>query len=199
MSIEQALAERGQRITRLSQVLEGLPLSRGPLTLEIGCGHGHFLTAYALHHPEVFCVAIDLIADRLERAGRKSSRAGIKTISWIKADAAELLDAWPAGVSITRHIFILFPDPWPKRRHWKNRLIQPDFLSRLAAISAPGVGLCFRTDHAPYYDAAVAVIRQHPDWELLDAANWPFEERTVFQQRAPEYHSAVARRRPRGD
>lgn len=195
MPIEVAEALRRDRISQVRTGLAAVPWALGPVTLEIGCGHGHFLTAYATAHPGVLCLGIDRMADRLERARRKSERAQLRNIAWLQADADDLLAGWPADVRISRHVFVLFPDPWPKRRHWKNRLVQPAFLDRLAEVCAAGVQLCFRTDHAPYFHAAVAHVRGHPEWEIRPPAEWPFETATVFQQRASGYQSLVARRR----
>jgi tRNA G46 methylase TrmB len=65
-------------------------------------------------------------------------------------------------------------------------------LADLAEAAEPGCPLYFRTDFKPYFDAAYETIAQHPGWELSDEA-WPFEFRTVFQERAETYHSLVAR------
>ena len=195
MPIEQAMELRKERITRLRGVLAALPLATAPaLSLEIGCGHGHFLTSFAATRPDQYCVAIDLLRERLERAARKSQRVRLTNVAWVKAEADDLLDAWPSDLWVNRHVFILFPDPWPKRRHWKNRLIQPAFLTRLAAICAPGTQLCFRTDHAPYFAEASTVLDTHPDWRRGPANDWPYEQPTVFEQRAASFQSAVAYR-----
>jgi len=92
-------------------------------------------------------------------------------------------------------IFILFPDPWPKRRHNKKRIMKPEILAAVAALAANGAALCFRTDHEAYFREAAAAVRAHPDWQESDAAAWPFDEPTVFQKRAKRYFSLVATRR----
>ena len=195
MPIEVALALRQRRVAALQAGFEAHRIADRPLTLEVGCGHGHFLTAYAAAHPGESCVGVDLLRERLERAAKKSARLRLDNIWWIKGDANEVLAGWPQNLRITRNIFILFPDPWPKRRHWKNRLIQQEFLSQLAQRAAPGATLCFRTDHPPYFAEAQAKIRDHPEWELREATAWPYEEVTVFQSRAPRFESLVATRR----
>lgn len=194
MSLEEALAIRESRRTSLRPRLEELLEGRDRATLEIGCGHGHFLTGYAAAHPDEFCLAIDIIAERLHRAGKKSARAGLTNLAWVLAEAVDLLAEWPDHVGLAPRIFVLFPDPWPKRRHWKNRLISPEFLTALAARAKPGTALCFRTDHAPYFAQAVEVVAAHPDWVIDPAAPWPFERETVFQARAPDFQSMVALR-----
>jgi tRNA (guanine-N7-)-methyltransferase len=130
----------------------------------------------------------------VERAQRKRDRAKLANLVFLKAEAAEFIAALPSHVVLQR-IFVLFPDPWPKRRHHKHRLMQTDFLHPLAAKSAPGADLCFRTDDAAYFTAAKAKVLAHPDWEVSLNVPWPFERETVFQSRAPAYQSLVALRR----
>lgn len=191
MPIEQAAALRTARLTALQVELAQLwPTRPRALTLEIGCGHGHLLTAYAAAHPDETCLGVDLLRDRIVRANRKARRAGLANLAFIHAEAGVLLEALPMGVRLET-IFVLFPDPWPKRRHHKNRLIQPDFLTTLARRAGAGAQLHFRTDFAPYFEAALETVTQHPEWKIVSAA-WPFEFVTVFQSRAVSYHSFTA-------
>lgn len=196
MPLELAQALTASRLddlrARLAPLLAGTTL---PLTLEIGSGHGHFLTAYAQAHPDRFCIGIDLIGDRLERSARKSNRAGLTNIAWLHADVRLFLQALPADTRLAE-IFLLFSDPWPKRRHWKNRVLQPEFLSALAARAGAGARLYFRTDHGPYYEQASEFVRDHDEWDLAPELPWPFELATVFQLRADGHESFIARRTP---
>lgn len=196
MPLEQAQALQASRLADLRARLATLLQTTLPLTLEIGSGHGHYLTAYAQAHPDRFCIGIDLLADRLARSTRKSERAGLANIAWLHAEARLFLEALPAGIRLSE-VFILFSDPWPKRRHWKNRVVQADFLTALAARCAPGARLCFRTDHAPYFTYARDIVAEHAGWLLRTEAEdpWPFELASVFQQRADGHQSLVARRR----
>jgi tRNA (guanine-N7-)-methyltransferase len=161
--------------------------------LEIGCGHGHFLTAYATAHPDEMCIGIDIESERIERAARKQRRAGLENLHFVRAEARLFLEVLPVGVGASS-AYILFPDPWPKRRHHKHRLLTPSFLERLAARSCDGARLYFRTDYAPYFADARRAAGAAPSWEVAAGA-WPFEAPTVFQERAREYHSFVAVRR----
>lgn len=159
---------------------------------EVGCGHGHFLTAYAHAHPEKYCVGIDISSDRIERAQRKQSRAALPNLHFLQAEARLFLAEMPADRLLSA-IFILFPDPWPKLRHQKHRILQRDFLLAAAARATLDCPLYFRTDFQPYYLEAAALIRADPSW-TISTATWPFEFETVFQQRAPAHYSIVARR-----
>lgn len=161
---------------------------------EVGSGHGHFLTAYAKAHPERTCVGIDLASDRVGRSLRKRDREQLGNLQFFHAEARLFLEVIPDNAQFS-HVFILFPDPWPKLRHHKHRLLQSDFLTAIAPRAAPGCRLYFRTDHEPYFQEALAVVHGHTHWELASDP-WPFEFRTVFQERAASHHSLVAARRP---
>ena len=164
--------------------------------LEIGSGHGHFLTAYAAAHPKALCVGIDLIGERVDRACRKRDRARLPNLHFIQAEARLFLEVLPPTVALDG-VFVLFPDPWPKLRHNKHRILQPLFLVSLAERCASGCPLYFRTDHTPYFAAVTRDLATVPAWTVVDEP-WPFEHVTVFQQRTPAYHSLVARcRMPR--
>lgn len=197
MPLEQAQAIATSRIADLRASLAPLLQTPLPLTLEIGCGHGHYLTGYAEAHPERFCIGIDLIGDRVDRSRRKSDRAGLKNIAWFQAEVGLFLEALPAETRLAE-VFLLFSDPWPKRRHWKNRVLQPEFLTTLAARAGEGARFCFRTDHEEYFAQARGFTAEHPDWQLVPEEPWPFELATVFQKRAESHQSFIARRRPLG-
>lgn len=193
MPREIAQALHASRLADLRARLASLLPAAKPVTLEIGSGHGHFLTGYAAAHPERLCLGIDIIGDRLDRAARKSGRARLANIHWLHAEARLFLEAFPSG-SLIDETFLLFSDPWPKRRHWKNRVLQPAFLGELAARTRPGGRLYFRTDHADYFAQGLDFARTHSGWEVDASAAWPFELPTVFQQRAESHQSFIARR-----
>jgi len=191
MPIEKAHAidsnRREELKTQLDDCLREAPAS---ITLEIGCGHGHFLTAYAAAHPEEYCLGIDIIEDRLVRAERKLRRAELTNVNFLRADARMLLETLPESIRLNG-IFVLFPDPWPKRKHHKNRLICSDFLNILAKKADFGAKLHFRTDHDSYFEKAREIVSAHPDWDLADTT-WAFEYETVFQERAESHQSWIA-------
>ncbi len=192
MPIEKANAIHAARLADVRAQLATLRQTwPRQITLEIGCGHGHFLNAYAQAHPGEYCLGLDIIADRIERAEKKARRARLANIAFSHAEANLFLEALPPEMSLHR-IFVLFPDPWPKRRHHKNRLIQPDFLQTLAARAGEDARLYFRTDFEPYFKDAVATLKAHPAWQITTEA-WPFEFETVFQSRADAFHSFTAR------
>ncbi len=185
-----ALIERREDVFR---VCRDLPAGWGKYDVEIGCGHGHFLAAYAEAHPERYCIGIDIAGGRLERARRKSERAGLKNIAWIRAEALLFLECLPETISFSR-VFILFPDPWPKKRHHKHRLVQTGFMDFLSSVCRPGATLYFRTDNSDYAKHAGDAIAGSGAWEERPTEVWPWERASVFQELAEEYQSLVARK-----
>lgn len=182
------IAER--RAALRSELAALLPASQA-LVWEIGSGHGHFLVQYAQAFPAKYCIGVDIIRDRLNRSGKKCARVGLTNCHFVQAEAREFLDALPAAVTL-REIWVLFPDPWPKKRHHKNRILQADFLEALAGRAGQGAPLYFRTDHAGYFSVVATLISELKTWRLDPAATWPLEKETVFQARAQGYQSLVA-------
>jgi tRNA (guanine-N7-)-methyltransferase len=137
--------------------------------------------------------------ERTDKARRKRDRANLSNLFFIRCDANNLLLELPIVVTLS-DIYILFPDPWPKKRHHKNRLIQTGFLDQIGARAGQGSRMFFRTDYKPYFDEAREIIASHPSWQLLSGESFPFEHPTVFQARAPVYYSLAACRtnRPPG-
>jgi tRNA (guanine-N7-)-methyltransferase len=183
-----------QRRERLGIALRKLIVPDMRFVWEVGSGHGHFLAAYASAHPQVPCIGIDIASDRIARADRKRDRGRIKNLNFVLANADDFLAVMPEPAQFSA-VFLLFPDPWPKRRHHKNRVMTTSFLSAIAARAGQGTGLFFRTDHKPYFRDGSVAIRAHPDWDESDPASWPFEEPTVFQKRAARHFTLVATRR----
>lgn len=158
---------------------------------EIGCGHGHFLVRYASEHPGKYCVGVDLRLERLERSTRKRDRSRLPNCHFLRAEAREFLHTLPAEVTF-EEVWVLFPDPWPKARHHKNRLLKPEFFEAIAARCPAGARFFFRTDHQDYFREVQGFVPQLRTWRLAPDAPWPLEQETVFQARAPRHYSLVA-------
>lgn len=194
ISYEQHLKYMEERRERLGASLGELFPEPARLTLEIGCGHGHWLVDYGLERPDERCLGVDLIGDRVQRATKKRDRAGVGNVSFIKGEAMELLDLMPRHVELAK-VFILFPDPWPKKRHWKNRLLNARFLDELGRRCQAGTSCFFRTDHEGYFEWATEVVAAHSLWERAGELDWLHERETVFQARADSYQSMRLLRR----
>ncbi|KAF0093510.1 MAG: tRNA (guanine-N7-)-methyltransferase [Puniceicoccaceae bacterium 5H] len=163
------------------------------LTVELGCGHGHYLTAYAEMFPGEQCVGLDIINQRVRKANQKREKRGLRNLQFVRAEANEFLLCLPPHVVLRRSL-ILFNDPWPKARHHKNRLIQPAFLHLLGRFVPEGAPLYFRTDHEGFFAWTVEHLEAHPCWQIDPAEPWRFEAGSIFQGYAPAYQSLVALR-----
>lgn len=187
------LEKQRRRKEALSEACAGALSGAGTVAFEPGCGHGHWLTAFAQDHPGETCVGIDLVSLRIRRALAKAQKRDLPRLHFFKAELGEFLDVLPPGIRFEPIVF-LFPDPWPKKRHHRRRMIQAETLSRLAERTAPGGRLCFRTDDCDYFEWTRRHLEAHPDWAIDPGASWPHETETYFQNLMDRYDSAVARR-----
>ncbi|QYY36611.1 tRNA (guanosine(46)-N7)-methyltransferase TrmB [Ruficoccus sp. ZRK36] len=188
-----ALARSRQRCRELSAWCQEHLDPAEPIVLEFGCGHGHFLTAYAQAHPDRTCVGIDIMTKRIEKATSKAAKRGLDKLHFLKAEADEFLAALK-GRAQAELVFMLFPDPWPKKRHHKHRMIQSGFLEELAEVTLPGGRFCYRTDHAGYHLWTANHLYEHSRWQISPQEPWPFEQETHFQGYMDAYRSIVSTR-----
>ncbi len=140
--------------------------------LEIGFGGAEHLTAQATANPHIGFIASDGYINAIAKALVAVDDDKLDNIRLHHGDASELIDWLPAG-SLAR-IDLLYPDPWPKRRHWKRRFVQDDSLKRLARILKPDGELRFATDIADYAAHALARILRSKDfvWTAEAASDW---------------------------
>ena len=183
-------AQVAARRDELRPVIARIAAQGHPFVFEVGCGNGHFLTAYAQAHPGQLCVGVDLSKDRIERSEKKRRRLKQENVFFIRAEAADFIAVLP-DTAMFSAIYMLFSDPWPKRRHHKNRLLQEKFLQAVAKHSAPGTPFYFRTDHTGYFAAAAKEFTAQSGWTVANRP-WGLEQLTLFQVRAATYHSLVA-------
>lgn len=136
---------------------------RAPLVLEIGFGNGEQLCAAAAAEPERDFLGIEVHRPGVGHLLNALAAAALDNVRLYHHDAIEVLrdDIAPAALAETR---IGFPDPWPKKRHHKRRLIQPGFVALLASRTAPGGRLHLATDWAGYAEHMIEVLEAAPDW-----------------------------------
>lgn len=144
------------------------------LWLEIGFGGGEHLAWQAEHNPDVGLIGAEPFINGVASLLGLIDRQGLNNIRIYQDDAADLMDALPEA-SVAR-CFLLFPDPWPKRRHHKRRFVRPENLDRLARILADGAEFRAATDHMEYGRWMLWHLLAHPafDWPAEAAADWRF-------------------------
>ena len=142
-------------VVELRSIVEPLALkelfpSPQPLEVELGCGDASFLVELARRHPERNFIGVERLLGRIAKLDRKGRRAGLTNLRGVRIESAYFLQyLLPPRSAAALHIY--FPDPWPKKRHHKNRLISPGFPAFAANALAPGGKIFLRTDDAPYF------------------------------------------------
>src|SRR6185437_15294842 len=116
--------------------------------LEIGFGGAEHLIAQAKANPRVGFIGSDLFLNAMAKALAAVEAAQLANVRLYFGDAIHLIDWLPAGA--LARIDLLYPDPWPKRRHWKRRFVQDEIVAKLARILRPGGEFRFVTDIADY-------------------------------------------------
>jgi len=142
------------------------------LRLEIGFGGGEHLIAQAQANPRTGFIGTDAFVNAIAKALVAIEENTLANIRLHFGDASELLD-WFPDAAFSR-IDLLYPDPWPKRRHWKRRFIQDENLKRLARILKQGGELRFATDVADYSVYTLARVLRSADfvWTAECADDW---------------------------
>jgi tRNA (guanine-N7-)-methyltransferase len=148
--------------------------------LEIGFGGGEHLAEQAERHPEIGFIGCEVFENGVARLLAEIDRRALGNVRLFTDDARLLIDA-VAPLSIAR-VFVLFPDPWPKQRHYKRRLVAAATLDRLAEIMPEGGELRLATDdpgylawmleHATAHRAFVWLVRGPADWRER-SPDWP--------------------------
>ncbi len=122
---------------------------RAPVVLEIGFGNGDSLVEQALAMPDHDFLGVEVHEPGVGHCLIAARKAGIANLRLIMHDAIEVLEHQVPPASLSR-INLYFPDPWPKKRHHKRRIVQPGFLAACASRLAPGGALHVATDWANY-------------------------------------------------
>ncbi|WAU85898.1 tRNA (guanosine(46)-N7)-methyltransferase TrmB [Streptomyces sp. Qhu-G9] len=135
-----------------------------PVVLEIGFGMGEATAVMASEDPGTGILAVDVHTPGQGNLLNLADRAGLSNLRVGNGDAIILLREMLAPDSLAG-LRVYFPDPWPKKRHHKRRLIQPEFLTLAASRLRPGALLHCATDWEPYAEVMLEVLTAHPDFE----------------------------------
>jgi tRNA (guanine-N7-)-methyltransferase len=135
-----------------------------PVVLEIGFGMGEATARMAAADPETNVLAVDVHTPGQGNLLNLADRDGLSNIRVANGDAIILLREMLTPGSLDG-LRVYFPDPWPKKRHHKRRLIQPEFLTLVASRLRPGAIVHCATDWEPYAEQMLDVLTAHPDFE----------------------------------
>ena len=164
----------------------------GPLHVDLGCGDGSFLYALAERAPENNFLGIERLVGRVEKACRKAAKIENMRVLHLEISYA-VEHLLPAGSVALFHL--MFPDPWPKRRHHRRRLITPEFLDSIhAALEETGF-IRIATDQFDYFETIKWFGRRHPGFSMVDPNDLDLPstkfETTFRDQGAPIYRLAL--------
>ena len=167
-----------------------------PLWLEIGFGGGEHLVHQAQSNPDVAIIGAEPFINGVAMLLGKIRRAGVENLAVHPGDARDLFDVLP-DASIDR-AFLLYPDPWPKKRHHRRRFVTPEHLAPLAQVMKPGAILRVATDIPDYVRQTLEQVPRHGfewlgerpgDWResWQDWISTRYEQKALREGRVPHY------------
>lgn len=153
-----------------------------PLWLEIGFGNGEALRHMAALYPDIDFIGIEVHRPGVGHLLNGLAADGLTNVRVMTGDAADILRARVAAGQLAR-VLIFFPDPWPKKRHHKRRLIQPGFADELARVLVPDGIVHLATDWADYALQIRAVLGEHPWFSEAGTGRPAYRPPTRFETR----------------
>lgn len=155
-----------------SSYVDPLPLAemfsvRQPLEIELGAGDGSFLAQWAAAHPERNFIGVERLLGRIRKLDRKGRRAGLTNLRLIRLEASYLLEYLVPHHSVSA-LHVYFPDPWPKKRHARHRLINARFPEVARRVLAPDGSIFLRTDDANYFQQMQEVFAGRSDFRAVE-------------------------------
>ena len=186
MSRKRLLPEGESLLHPITSAIEPIDLAKlfpneQPLELELGCGDGSFTLQYALANPGRNIVALERLLGRITKLDRKGHRAGLKNLRLIRAEAAYVLEYLLPPERLDA-IHVYFPDPWPKKRHYKNRLISEPFPLLAKRLLREGGVVFLRTDNVEYFEQMLEVFGGAQGFEAVETPEPIQQLITDFEQ-----------------
>lgn len=170
----------------LPTILERIDLNQlfptlQPLEVELGCGDASFLAEYARRNPQTNFIGVERLLGRIQKLDKKCRRLGLTNTRGIRIESAYLLEfLLPPHSAQALHIY--FPDPWPKKKHRRHRLIGERFPALSRQVLAPGGVVYLRTDDADYFQQMNEVFDAAKEFERTETPVSLAEITTDFER-----------------
>ena len=160
-------------VVQLSSIVERLDLAEifqkpQPLEIEPGCGDASFLVEYARRNPGINFIGVERLLGRISKLDKKGRRAGLANLRGVRIESAYFL-RWLLPPNSASALHIYFPDPWPKKKHRRHRLINEHFPALARAALAPGGKVYLRTDDADYFSQMAEVFSADKNFKKIEA------------------------------
>jgi tRNA (guanine-N7-)-methyltransferase len=161
-----------------------------PVHVDLGCGDGSFLRDLAAQNPDKDFLGVERLLTRVRSSERKAAQLGNLRI--VRTESSFLVQHLLAPES-SEAFYLLFPDPWPKRRHHRRRLITSDFLVAIwSALTSDG-SFFIATDYEDYFTWIRKLVVQSGRFTVIDHESWPRLPMTTFERRFTDAGRAVYR------
>ncbi len=152
-----------------------------PIEIDLGCGKGSFLLWAATTDPTRNFLGVERLLRRVRRVDRKAVRGGLNNVRLVRLEATYLVSKLIPEASVSIY-HILFPDPWPKRRHHARRLISADFLADVHRTMTPDSAVNCATDHEEYFEWIQRAFASSARFAEASPVVLPPEARTDFEK-----------------
>lgn len=156
--------------------------NHNPVDLEIGAGRGDFAIGYGGENPDINILAVERKANYLKRGVNKARQQGIGNIRFLNVEINHLLAEYVPADSLSS-VHIYFPDPWPKKRHKKRRIVQLGMIKQLSRKLKLGGLLHLRTDHADYFASMMEVMCEQQWFTPVEVPAEISKHQTGFERR----------------
>jgi tRNA (guanine-N7-)-methyltransferase len=173
-------------VVQLRSIVEPLALAElfpkpQPLEVELGCGDASFLVEFARRNPERNFIGVERLLGRIQKLDRKGRRAGLANLRGVRIESSYFLQfLLPPHSAVALHVY--FPDPWPKKKHRRHRLINENFPALARAALAPGGLVYLRTDDADYFQQMTEVFAASPEFQKIETPPELAELTTDFER-----------------
>jgi len=156
-------------------------LQKQPLEVELGCGDASFLVEYARRNPERNFIGVERLLGRIKKLDRNGRRAGLTNLRGVRIESSYFLQyLLPLRSAAALHVY--FPDPWPKKKHRKRRLIGANFPLLARAALVPDGAVYLRTDDADYFQQMTEVFAASPEFQKIETPVELAELTTDFER-----------------
>lgn len=186
MNLREADTVPASLLVELDSIVERLALAQlfpkpQPLEVELGCGDASFLAEYARRNPDQNFIGVERLLGRIQKLDRKGRRAGLANLRGVRIESSYFLKyLLPPHAATALHIY--FPDPWPKKKHRRHRLINEGFPALVRAALAAGGVVYLRTDDADYFAQMTGVFGTSPEFQKVETPTELAEVLTDFER-----------------